>query len=1415
MRKLLLVFPLLTVCWSLSISQSYTWNVGAGIPDNSCSASNEFSLDVTGVSQAVMSSTYGLEGICLDIDHAYSGDLIISLISPMGKEVLLISERGTSLNFENTCLDGAGADGSIASGANPFTGTFLPEEPLGLFNQGQAGIDLANGTWILKVCDIEDEEVGTLNSFTLDFGSSPATPPPSNDACSNPMVIPVSNSGNCMGTVDGSLVAATPSVQARTCDDTGNFNDDIWFSFTANDIVQSITISNISGSSNALDIQLGQGLCGSYEQLFCYFDPSPSNALTLSLDGFVVGNDYLIRVASFEEETQNTQFKICITKGSTTSNDACENAAMIQVNPDISCTNTTSVSLQNAIPSIPMSSCSFFNDPKFDNDIWLEFTATASSHFIEFMNISGASTDLIYEVLTGSCTNLTTVYCQDEPNDAFVINNLIVNQQYFIRIASYLDAPQNITLDVCVKTPPEAPDNDECNGAFYIPISSPSCEYKIAGTLNGATMSPQSESCNFGSPFQNDVWFYFVATETAHEIEISNIQSPSNFMLYQTSEGSCDVLTQKHCFGFLQSGPFNADNLTIGTTYYFRVASLQYHYTPTSFEVCVSGSNQTPPTNDECTSPLTITPTSTQICSLDVSATLLGATGSNGPACVGSGGFDDDVWFDFTATEVSHVVELSNIAGSTQDLEVQVLDGTCGALSELMCFRPGSPGAGFSFEINDLSISSSYLVRVASYEVGIQNVTFDICIHDTIPDPPTNDECTSPLTITPTSTQICSLNVSATLLGATGSNGPACVGSGGFDDDVWFDFTATEVSHVVELSNIAGSTQDLEVQVLDGNCGALSELICFRPGSPGAGFSFEINDLTVSSSYLVRVASYEGGIQNVTFDICIHDTVPDPPVNDECANATLLIVSNYDNCDNKVNGSLLGATNSGVMGGCNTSDFGDFDDDVWYQFEADQISQIIEVSNITGASEGIGIEVLDDCMNATSIRCHKTLVDGTTKFGAGPFTMGGTYYVRIASIADGWENVNFNICVRDTAPDPPANDTCENAVELVPINGLVCSNPTFGSNAFATSSVLSNSCPTGFFFDVWYHFIATERAHVIELSNITSSDQEMNFQVLEGICGSFSEVGCFSTERNGIHLAHKVSNLNIGQDYHIRLASAIGQYTDFEICIRDTMPILPDNDACGNATSLMVNAGETCTVSQSGTLLNATPSNVSNTCSGADFDDDIWYSFQADAEQHQFSINNIVGSSTTLDIQILDGNCPTFSLVACQQISGASGSILLENLSIGNTYFIRIASNESGNQNTTFDICITTPTLGCSLIVTTTDPTGPGSLREAIACADTGDTIKFDAVVFGEVIQLTSPTINVDQNVIIHTDFNNNITLSNQNSANTDVLLNIQSILTFSGMRISGLTDESLIIKLDGGDVIFEDCEIDRLILDR
>ena len=129
---------------------------------------------------------------------------------------------------------------------------------------------------------------------------------------------------------------------------------------------------------------------------------------------------------------------------------------------------------------------------------------------------------------------------------------------------------------------------------------------------------------------------------------------------------------------------------------------------------------------------------------------------------------------------------------------------------------------------------SAYYIRVASHPVGLQNVTFDICVHDTVPDPPANDECASAVSIIPTSTQSCTMSVSGELLGATASNTSDCSGSGGFDDDVWYHFTAAEVSHVVALENIAGSTQDLDVQVLSGTCGSLNEIACHRPTVPAS-----------------------------------------------------------------------------------------------------------------------------------------------------------------------------------------------------------------------------------------------------------------------------------------------------------------------------------------------------------------------------------------------------------------------------------------------------------------------------------------------------------------------------------------------------------------------------------------------------
>src|SRR5438477_11544594 len=54
-----------------------------------------------------------------------------------------------------------------------------------------------------------------------------------------------------------------------------------------------------------------------------------------------------------------------------------------------------------------------------------------------------------------------------------------------------------------------------------------------------------------------------------------------------------------------------------------------------------------------------------------------------------------------------------------------------------------------------------------------------------------------------------------------------------------------------------------------------------------------------------------------------------------------------------------------------------------------------------------------------------------------------------------------------------------------------------------------------------------------------------------------------------------------------------------------------------------------------------------------------------------------------------------------------------------------------------------------TIIVTTTADSGPGSLRQALADAQNGDTIGFDPLLNGQTITLTSAELFIDKNLII------------------------------------------------------------------
>src|SRR5678815_3238603 len=72
---------------------------------------------------------------------------------------------------------------------------------------------------------------------------------------------------------------------------------------------------------------------------------------------------------------------------------------------------------------------------------------------------------------------------------------------------------------------------------------------------------------------------------------------------------------------------------------------------------------------------------------------------------------------------------------------------------------------------------------------------------------------------------------------------------------------------------------------------------------------------------------------------------------------------------------------------------------------------------------------------------------------------------------------------------------------------------------------------------------------------------------------------------------------------------------------------------------------------------------------------------------------------------------------------------------------------------------------GSTIIVTNTNDSGPGSLRQAIVDASDGDTIQFDPALNGQSITLTSVTLFVNKNISISGPGANLLTITRDQQA--------------------------------------------------
>lgn len=128
----------------------------------------------------------------------------------------------------------------------------------------------------------------------------------------------------------------------------------------------------------------------------------------------------------------------------------------------------------------------------------------------------------------------------------------------------------------------------------------------------------------------------------------------------------------------------------------------------------------------------------------------------------------------------------------------------------------------------------------------------------------------------------------------------------------------------------------------------------------------------------------------------------------------------------------------------------------------------------------------------------------------------------------------------------------------------------------------------------------------------------------------------------------------------------------------------PDNDNPCNATVAAVNGDQSCDVTTPGTILEATPSGVPATACGGNPDDDVWFQFTALDSFQLIALTNMSGGTFNLDHAVYEGTCDNLTELYC---SDQDASISPE-LVVGNTYYIRVFSNGSDSETTTFDLCI-------------------------------------------------------------------------------------------------------------------------------
>ncbi len=881
-------------------------------------------------------------------------------------------------------------------GCNSTTWTYIDD----MFSAGTtAAFSLNAGTEYYIMWDGESSSVAYDVTFQL---VCPA-PPPANDDCASATSLTVNSGVNCTAQTAGTIAGATDSGVAASC---GNADDDVWYSFTATATSHTVALNNVSGFTD-MAFTVYSNTCGSLTQLVCS-DPN-----TTTLTGLSIGQTYLVQVYSYGTTVAlTTTFDICVSTppipGSECSG-AINIASFPVVNQALACSGAALPGLLNA--TNVTSGCGSMSTTYMGGEEALyTFTPTVTDDYV--IAIAGVTYTSIGVYANACPTNggICVGGVGSSTSSKSLVVSLTAGVQYFIWFDTWPAPNSPCPGTFSIFFAPDPPANDNCAAAVSLTVNPDyNCGSVTPGTVAFATASGNALGSCSGTP-DDDVWFSFVATATAHRVSLLNITGSTSDMYMKFYRGAnCGTMVDHACS---DAETANLTGLSVGERVYVRV----YTYTATAgqtsaFNICV-GTAPPPPANDNCAGAVALSVNAGMSCTAQTAGTVQSATNSGIAVspCVGTA--DDDVWYSFVATQTTHIVSLNSVAGSSTSMNFQVFSGACGGLTSVGC---GATGTAPTTTLNSLAVGATYYVRVyTNTATGGQNTTFNICVTTPPAGPPANDNCAGAVALAVNAGPTCTAQTFGTVFNATGTLDAAC--AGGEDDDVWFSFVAMGPTHTISLNGVSGSVTSMNFQVLSGACGTLTSIAC---SSTGATANAVVTGLTEGNTYFVRVyTNTTTGGQNTTFNVC----VTTPPVNDLCANAIAV------GCNSVTAGTNVGATTIGAPATtCTTSQ--NTGPGVWYTVQGWGGTM---VASLCGATFDTKIGVFTgSCGSLTCVTGNDddTGTGGASVCGGGlqsstswTGTAGTTYYVYVSGYAStSVGTFNLSVTCGSTAVSCPAN----------------------------------------------------------------------------------------------------------------------------------------------------------------------------------------------------------------------------------------------------------------------------------------------------------------------------------------------------------------------------------------------------------